>query len=557
MNLAKIIFRIAFVCLLSTASWANFALFQVNGSVTASCPQGVSFSDGCTGAPSNASFQIANFFTGYANQYGQVYATRPPWNVAGVDYPIGYPSNATITIASPAVITESAHGHSAGDKVVFRTTGSLPTGITVGTEYFVLSTGLTTNAYEISATNGGSAINTSGTQSGFHTALKDPAATATLPSGVTFTASDATYGFPAFEIASGSTNIILSYFDYSLNNGTGIVVAQTYTGSLTVQDSLIQPGTNMFGGATDQLMIGNDTTVQSYSLSLLNNVINGDSHNAALIAAYIAEGQPSFYLIRFTSSGNLTLKYNAISKVWGRAIVQKFNSTVLSQYNYWEDCNYNTGSHGEWITTDPESTTEPLVQFSFNSFLTPAISGAGMTAHLFGTGGVSVAGSITKWQIDHSTFVANPTTFPGGISSTTLTVDSSFQSALGQSIAPTFFIYDQLALAGTKWTIGSQISGSPPNQVGTYNVSPGATVADGTTFYMQTQTVVGIEFSNDTAIGQFVWDTNYVDGTGSNNLNTKDTTTPTTTTLGGNSINMVTGSAFSTAYDVVHSGVWN
>lgn len=75
----------------------------------------------------------------------------------------------TMTIASPAVITLAAHGLIAGDTIKITTTGALPTGITAGTTYYVISAGLATNTFEISATSGGSAINTSGSQSGTHT----------------------------------------------------------------------------------------------------------------------------------------------------------------------------------------------------------------------------------------------------------------------------------------------------------------------------------------------------------------------------------------------------
>jgi len=53
------------------------------------CPQGSANPDGCAASPRTATVQHANFFSGYANQSGQSYATRPPWNVAGVDYPVG------------------------------------------------------------------------------------------------------------------------------------------------------------------------------------------------------------------------------------------------------------------------------------------------------------------------------------------------------------------------------------------------------------------------------------------------------------------------------------
>lgn len=73
----------------------------------------------------------------------------------------------TVTIASPGVVTWTAHGLSDGDPVFFTTTGALPTGITASTVYYVRSS--TTNTFQLAATVGGAAINTSGSQSGTHT----------------------------------------------------------------------------------------------------------------------------------------------------------------------------------------------------------------------------------------------------------------------------------------------------------------------------------------------------------------------------------------------------
>lgn len=86
-------------------------------------------------------------------------------------YPIAIAAaTVTISIASPAVVSWTAHGHSIGDSLTFTTTGALPTGITAGTVYYIITAGFGANSFEISATSGGSAVNTSGTQSGVHTA---------------------------------------------------------------------------------------------------------------------------------------------------------------------------------------------------------------------------------------------------------------------------------------------------------------------------------------------------------------------------------------------------
>ena len=83
--------------------------------------------------------------------------------------------NVTLTVASPCVVTSTDHGLRDGTGLVFSTTGALPTGITAGTTYYAKSTAANTfNLYDTAANAiaGGTTgrINTSGTQSGTHTA---------------------------------------------------------------------------------------------------------------------------------------------------------------------------------------------------------------------------------------------------------------------------------------------------------------------------------------------------------------------------------------------------
>lgn len=75
----------------------------------------------------------------------------------------------TVTIAVPGVISLASHGYAAGDLVVFTTTGALPTGLVANTAYFVTPTSLAAGTFTVSATLGGAAITTTGTQSGVHT----------------------------------------------------------------------------------------------------------------------------------------------------------------------------------------------------------------------------------------------------------------------------------------------------------------------------------------------------------------------------------------------------
>lgn len=91
-------------------------------------------------------------------------------NTYGFSVHSGDPLTATVTIASPGVFSATAHGLSDDDTVVLATLGALPTGLSQRTKYFVVNS--TANTFELSATQGGSAINTSGTQSGTHYVYK-------------------------------------------------------------------------------------------------------------------------------------------------------------------------------------------------------------------------------------------------------------------------------------------------------------------------------------------------------------------------------------------------
>lgn len=83
-------------------------------------------------------------------------------------------STVTISKADPGVVTWAAHGLFAGQPVVFSTTGSLPTGLTAGTVYYVVAAGLTANTFSVAATSGGTAIETTGDGTGTHTAEAPP-----------------------------------------------------------------------------------------------------------------------------------------------------------------------------------------------------------------------------------------------------------------------------------------------------------------------------------------------------------------------------------------------
>jgi len=142
-------------------------------------------------------------------------------NTAGVNPPAGMvgeylssltngaANTVTITIAAPGVVTETAHGRTAGSVVTFATTGALPTGLTAGTPYYVSATGLTANTYQVSATPNGASITTSGTQSGVQTATGSVnLTTGTRANACAIFLGPGTYdvsGIAAYHSASGTT----------------------------------------------------------------------------------------------------------------------------------------------------------------------------------------------------------------------------------------------------------------------------------------------------------------------------------------------------------------
>ena len=78
------------------------------------------------------------------------------------------PVTFTVTIASPAVLTFAAYTPVDNTVIILSTTGALPTGLSAGVAYYVVNASGST--CRLAATQAGTAINTSGTQSGTHSA---------------------------------------------------------------------------------------------------------------------------------------------------------------------------------------------------------------------------------------------------------------------------------------------------------------------------------------------------------------------------------------------------
>jgi len=196
--------------------------------------------------------------------------------------PAAAATTVTMTIATPCVVTHTAHGFVTGQKVVFTNSGgALPTGVTSGTTYYVVSTS-SANTYNLatSVANAiaGTLIATTGSQSGTHTCTttatvqNDALTSATWgPSGLTgsqttplldlkqtWNTSGNVSGlkFNAVNVASGSSTLLL---DLQVN-GTGVATLTkggllrlanngSITGDSNITSALIALGDSTGGNA--------------------------------------------------------------------------------------------------------------------------------------------------------------------------------------------------------------------------------------------------------------------------------------------------------------------
>jgi len=182
----------------------------------------------------------------------------------------------TITNASPAVVTFNAHGFVAGDQVIFTAsdqgaTGTLPTGITAGQIYFVISTGLMTNSFEFSATNGGAAINTTGAGNGVFVLQKANSAKNTgiaFVSGTPATITDSQSNFLNAGFAAGDTITVVG----SPANSRSFTIASVTAGTIT----LIAPNSLTSEAAGANITLYNQTA-PTWKSARFFSYINGRS----------------------------------------------------------------------------------------------------------------------------------------------------------------------------------------------------------------------------------------------------------------------------------------
>lgn len=233
----------------------------------------------------------------------------------------------TVTIASPAVFTFNNHGLVAGDTIRLTTTGALPTGLLPNTTYYVIAAGLSANNFEVSTTSGGSAVNTTGSQSGTHTLIK---VTNVIDFHFGFAKINRGYMFGMNRKGSDpnsvdTTGLYLSTPDQIASNstsnsfsvGTGDGVTKTFSGTITLQF----PNTAYFVSITDTVELFKDdkngllvgslggTGTINYITGAYSVTFNTAPANLqAITGAYYLENSTKNGVADFTGTGSDTFR---------------------------------------------------------------------------------------------------------------------------------------------------------------------------------------------------------------------------------------------------------
>jgi len=191
-------------------------------------------------------------------------------------------STFTVTIASPGVLSTSLNLTN-GTALVLSTTGALPTGLLVGTIYYVVNVSGT--QFSLSATAGGSAINTTGSQTGVHSFS---------PRGVPVTA---------------------------LSGASSVPVIQNFILVSDTSRFVFAFGCNDYGTATQNPMLvrwSNQESVVEWSPAATNQA--GSllfSHGSEIVTAMQARQE----ILVWTDSSLYSLQYVGAPVVWGSQLV--------------------------------------------------------------------------------------------------------------------------------------------------------------------------------------------------------------------------------------------
>lgn len=180
----------------------------------------------------------------------------------------------TVTIAAPGVFTATAHGLLVGQRVRLTTTGGLPSGLTaITTDYYIVAANFAANTFSVAAAPGGTAITTTGSQSGTHTWTYAPfghgdgTTTFNVPDRRGRVIVGAGTGTKTITILSVAGNVFTANHTVGSNNemqtGEAVVFNATVAGNLVNATTyyVVRVGNNTFSLATTLVNAQNGTVI--------------------------------------------------------------------------------------------------------------------------------------------------------------------------------------------------------------------------------------------------------------------------------------------------------
>ena len=190
------------------------------------------------------------------------------------------PQTFTVTIANPAVLTASSLATiTNGMAFTFTTTGSLPTGLTTGVTYYAVSS--STNTCRLALTVGGTAITTTGTQSGTHTLTS-----------TTLTVTSSTHGCATGDYVNFLGAVALSTQAFTRSTATDFVITTALATNTPVVLTVSSGGTLPTGLAENTqyyIKVVSGTTV-NFTNTIGGAAISTSTAGTGTFALYVKSG---------------------------------------------------------------------------------------------------------------------------------------------------------------------------------------------------------------------------------------------------------------------------
>ncbi|HEY3650457.1 MAG TPA: hypothetical protein VGL33_21015 [Streptosporangiaceae bacterium] len=310
----------------------------------------------------------------------------------------------TATNASPCVFTAAGHYYGNGTNV-FLTGGTAPTGFTNGTSYFVVSTNIGAGTFQLSATSGGAAINSTSTGSGTVNVFQPT----TLQScavniNVECNASNAnpqpgTINFTSSSAATGNNNIsrCTGVIDFSASS-TGFATAANSNGNFLFDGpvygdsllwrSLALGATAFFNGA-----LTSSSSIQTRGVT--RTVVNTTT---ALTGMILQSGNPSesgLIVAENNGTGTVTFAVAATSHVKnGAGCVIPPNTSMMFEWRPDQGTWYPLGSQppADPLALEPSGATGATIpRTQCNNYTSVLTSGQSYVSAIPLPGGLAIS----------------------------------------------------------------------------------------------------------------------------------------------------------------------